>query len=454
MKTSLRIKNVYDSIIDGTIPGSFTPDQRQFVFNTITTKDRKGNTSTWEISVFPFDTDAQRTRKFKTDMLVHREVQNDPSPATKEKYPVPNQLPASIIGRIHVTNTTHTGTERESVDTDVTTGKNLGKKNATNTITQALLDAYSLYKNKAKKATSTLNKERPLPMLIKKLGDSKSASLTLEDFNAGIYVERKYDGYRSVATRDGDSILMYSRSGIEYTGLDDIKEELDILIGDTDLYIDGELYAHNIPLQEISTKVRNGSSVTIDRSDLKFYVFDCFDPNNLQLLQKERKEILTKLFLAAKFINIVLIDSFLVHTEDDMMEYYKKFINENYEGAVIRKSNKPYEFSPNNYHSSNALKLKPRNTAEFKIIDYHGGIKGKDLNAVVFILETDDCNSFNAVPTMTLAKRKSLYTQFKENPKIFEDEYKGKMATIQYSILSRLGVPQQPKFITIREEGM
>ena len=35
---------------------------------------------------------------------------------------------------------------------------------------------------------------------------------------------------------------------------------------------------------------------------------------------------------------------------------------------------------------------------------------------------------------------------------IFDEYVKGKMATIQYSILSSLNVPQQPKFVCIRDD--
>ena len=55
---------------------------------------------------------------------------------------------------------------------------------------------------------------------------------------------------------------------------------------------------------------------------------------------------------------------------------------------------------------------------------------------------------------MTLKERKSLYKTFQEQKDIFDKEYKGKMATIQYSIISRLGVPQQPKFITVRDPSV
>ena len=84
------------------------------------------------------------------------------------------------------------------------------------------------------------------------------------------------------------------------------------------------------------------------------------------------------------------------------------------------------------------LKMKPYyNTAEYKIIGYTGGLKGKDTGALIFIMETSDCNPFNAVPSMTLKERKSLYKTFQEQKDIFDKEYKGKWQ--RYSILLYLG---------------
>ena len=457
MKTSNRVKNVYKSILNGEIPGEFSKDQKQFTFPVIKTIDRRNNSSTWQITVYPYDTEEKRPRKFKTDMLVHRQVQENPNDdSIEQKYPVPGPLPTNIIGIIHVTNTTHTGKERSNTDTEVKTGKNLGKKNATNSITQALQEAFSLYKNKMKSSSECLSSDMPLPMLVKKIGETRDATLTESDFQKGVFVERKYDGYRSIVAKLKDQMVIYSRTAIEYTGLDKICNDVKVLLGDCNLYIDGELYSHNTSLQDISAKVRNGKSITLDKSDIKLYIFDCYDPNHPLLPQKDRKEILNRLFSTAvnSLDSLVLVESIVTYSDGDLEELYKKYVNEGYEGAIIRKSDSIYEPSINNHHSSHVLKMKPYNTAEYKIIGYTGGLKGKDTGALIFIMETSDCNPFNAVPSMTLKERKSLYKTFQEQTDIFDKEYKGKMATIQYSIISRLGVPQQPKFITVRDPSV
>src|SRR6185437_2700924 len=90
------------------------------------------------------------------------------------------------------------GKTRDAVATFVTSGKNIGKSNATNIVTQSLRDALSLYNKQIKKAhpkSKGANGEEinpkliPPPMTLKKINDGKSATLTDKDFEQGITVQ-------------------------------------------------------------------------------------------------------------------------------------------------------------------------------------------------------------------------------------------------------------------------
>ena len=124
-----------------------------------------------------------------------------------------------------------------------------------------------------KSSSECLSSDMPLPMLVKKIGETRDATLTESDFQKGVFVERKYDGYRSIVAKLKDQMVIYSRTATEYTGLDKICNDVKVLLGDCNLYIDGELYSHNTSLQDISAKVRNGKSITLDKSDIKLYIF-------------------------------------------------------------------------------------------------------------------------------------------------------------------------------------
>lgn len=484
MEQTKRIGNVYKAILntgnrnEASIDGDFSSDQRVYSFPIIKTVTKAGKENTWQIIVYPYDTTAGKEKRFKKEMFVHKnviafenamkakypnvivdyakassdykEVLTEEEAKTYEKlcktYQAPEPQPANIIGKIKVICKTHLGTERSNVETDVTEGKHLGKTNAQNTITQAFIEANSHYRKKTSKSSETIQK--PLPMLVAKSGSSKDSTLTEAEYAAGVYVERKYDGIRLLSRKVDGVMNLYSRTGKDFTGLDEVSEDMTKLIGDTNIYIDGELYAPNTKLQDISGKVRRGSA-----SDIKIYIFDCYNPDDTQMTQKDRKELLGSLFKAVRhqLTHTVLVESTLVYNAKEVDTLFDKYLKEGNEGCIIRKIDGPYECSINNYHSNHILKRKPLNSAEYRVIGYTQGNKGKDVGCVIFTLETENCQKFSAVPNMKYKERKKLFDEFQTHDNLFENKYKGKMATVEYSVLSTLRVPQQPKFICLRD---
>lgn len=436
MEKTAKIKSVEDGLNTSQIPALFSKDHKELCFPEIKTTDKRGNESTWQIIVYPYNTEKKEGTKF-IKRMIYRSEGDKGDPILDTKY----------VGRIRVKNITHLGNEKAVDETEVVSGKNLGKSNATNAITQAILNANSIHNKKALKSSGNVTKF--LPMLLKKVEQSKLKS---EDFNNGIFVERKYDGTRVIAHRLSDgNIELYSRTGKQYIGIDHIETEVGHIVGDTEIYLDGELYIHGKNLQDISGAVRGEKNS--DRKNLKYHIYDCFDPNHLDLSQQKRKALLTSLFKAvsSKLSHTELVETVLVHKQSEVDQLYKQFIDEGYEGAVLRRSNKPYEHCINNYHSSHVLKLKPFPTDEFKVVGFTEGKKGKDLGAIIFILKTDKDLEFRAVPNMELPDRKNLFKQLSADKRIFAGKYKDKLATIQYATLSKDGKPTQPKFVSMRD---
>ena len=127
------------------------------------------------------------------------------------------------------------------------------------------------------------------------------------------------------------------------------------------------------------------------------------------------------------------------------MKYYDKFMKDGYEGAIYRNPAGIYKYSTTTSRSWEVLKIKPRQSAEFKIIGFKDG-NGKNKGLVTFIMQTEEGRKFNAEPNMTEDVRRKLFTEFQK-----DFTYKDQMATIEYSELSDNGVPQQPKFIAVRD---
>jgi ATP-dependent DNA ligase len=223
------------------------------------------------------------------------------------------------------------GKIRDSSNTYVSTGKNIGKSNETNCATQAVRDALGKFNKQKKIAESSLsssasnkgnlvdeqvdeqadeaknktalmsldNQElRPPPQLVKKIGDSLDANLTAQTFLDGVTLQRKLNGVRYIALSYHGVIKGYSRTARDYAVQPNIEVDLKLLFshlpsilpgtygvpeassktvidGLKHPYFDGEIYQHGAALEQISGQIRKKTST---KSDLKYYIFDVFFP--------------------------------------------------------------------------------------------------------------------------------------------------------------------------------
>ncbi len=431
------VTDVYAAIKDGVIPCSYDRNEKMFIFPEIEINGKNGK-SKWQIVAYAYNIKKNRRTKITNTML---------------QSPV-EALSTEIIGRYEVISTTTLGNIRDGDITDVTEGKNIGKSNETTAVGQAIIMANSLYQKQMQ--VSSPDEDRPLPMLIKAVGDTKDATLSTRDFDSGLVVQQKLDGIRVLAhIIKGNLVEMYSRRGLGYTGLNKIDRDIGTLllqqnvIPPKDIYLDGELYRHGLPLQDISGIVRGSDDEK--KEQLKFYIFDCYVPSKPHMLQSERLDLLQALFGRRQFEYIERLQTYSVNSMEDIENRFREFTGQNYEGLVIRRLDRVYVEGKSNYHTSNVLKYKKKGSSEYLIVDFKSGIKGKDLNAVIFILKTPTGATFSAVPNWSLDQRKEIFKSLQDNKDLFEQKYKNKMATVEYSILSKSGVPSQPKMIAVRD---
>lgn len=531
------IKDMGEALRDGRIPGEWSEHRTSFVFPTVISTSARGAKLLWTVTV--------RLLKGGKPQKIEDEFLGQPV----------EQLPAAYQAEITVEAKQEDGKIRDHVPTYVRVGKNLGKTNATNAITQALRDALGMYNKQSRRsdavgadsATPSTNGQKeshvedgeaagtaestepsdvadgektavapstglpasdidwlPPPMLVKKLGDSREATLTKTDFTRGITVQPKLNGVRDVSfRREGKtpSVFIYSRGRKEYTGMEHIRAELLPILDpavlpkitegafgvpkryvaayqDGPVYIDGELYALGKPLQWISGQARKEG----DEKNLDYYVFDCFFPGakaaGHDMTSKDRQAYLDAIFAAAASAglahpHVVRVRNLKAKDEDEMNEHAKRYVREGYEGAIARKDWAGYRYSYNNYHSANLVKIKPRFDDEFPVVGFTEGTKGKDKGAVIWICEvpaehrkdTHDFK-FSVVPNMTYEDRYKLYKCLNaevDDPKHsgkkitrFERDILGLPLTVQYAERSsKTGKPLQPKAIAFRtyEEG-
>lgn len=481
---SITIQNTKQAIANGIIAGSFNSNNTIFYFNDIKYSLSSGKQSIWRLFIFLLDS-LENKIPITDEMLEGEKIENG--------YKAVISTESGQEG----------GKIRKSVPTFITVGKHIGAINETNIITQAFRDAFGLYSKKLKKVNSNIipstkydvilheSDNMPPPMLVQNI---KKNALTREDFRNGLTLQKKIDGVHYITFKNtNEQIIKYSRGGLQYspTSMPKLNEELEILfnvfksnfntilnnIPDLEIYKDfdsknispyfaGELYKHGLSLNIISGQARN-EKTTID---LEYHIFDVFFPLAIErghnMESKYRQFILDDLFSKLEPFNLQYIkrvENFKVYSMEEIDAYIEQFLKDGYEGGIVRKDNGIYQYSLNNYHSKNILKIKPTFDDEFPIIGFTQGSKGKDLGALIWIcsLKNNKNITFHVVPNLELEKRQELFKELSDkgiegvlnnekNTKGAKKKNSPPLLTVSYAGLSTKGIPLQPKGIAVR----
>ncbi|QJX71076.1 hypothetical protein F-liban_328 [Faustovirus] len=435
------------------IPGGINETATEWAFPVIEYPNGKGKTNKWQIKVKLF-----------------RMVNNEQVfiPIIDQYFDAATDM-EGIQGWIKVDAGLVGGKVRDSEPTVVTSGRNIGRANATNVFQQTLRDALSLHN----KQMSKVAREGPVGQTVRyppMLAQDLRLIDTKPDIMHGVYVQRKYNGVRGVATLDFINnepvVIIYSRRGKSYPLLSHIKGELLPIFMQyheqgKKLYLDGELYLHNRPLQEIAGIARRDREKgdELDAVRLQYHIYDCFFADEIHLTYAERRaklEDICRMFAELEYVQCV--DTTFVTSTEELDRLYKLFLEQGYEGAMVRPSDQPYQFSYNDYHSPNLLKMKPRYDAEYEIIGYAHGDKGKASKALMMICKTPDGKEFYVTPAKPLPWRIRMFVrmgqiatdednegedQQPQQPQqtIFERDYKGKKLIVYYDEKTSDGVP-------------
>ena len=416
------------------IPGGIR--ENTFYFPVIRSKNRtSGRQTFWKIYVRVFSANENPDHV------------TDPSGVTfsefKQIYLDNGVIDADLRGWIKVDSGIDGGKTKVSKPTIVAAGKNIGRANATNVVCQALRDALSQYNVQIRRSADADATDLIPPMLAQKFDPAK----TKLDFP--VLVQRKFDGIRTVAMvrpSDPDRVVLYSRTRKEYSSLDYLREDLKpvfeyILDDGRRVYLDGELYKHGVPLQKIAGDGRREDTVV---ADYKYMVYDCFLPDEPDMPADERQELVEALIEGHDCVYATHVETFICNNTEEIMQRYNQFIDEGYEGLMIRTRTK-YEYSERGYHSRHLLKMKPRHDAEYLLVGWFTATKGKASGLFMAICQTPDKKVFNVTPAMTEPDRRQLaitMAQTEENGLTkFDNMWKGQLITVHYDDTSEDGVP-------------
>ena len=304
---------------------------------------------------------------------------------------------------------------------------------------QAIFEANSKLKKKRDEAyfdtiEAAQTQVKLLPML------AHSFTKRKHNINYPAIVQRKFDGVRCLAVLNSDgTVTLMSRKGKEFAHLNHIKSDVAANNSNTNLVIDGELYSDTLTFQELVGLVKR---VTLKPGndeqmlEVSLRVYDCVELNN-EADFTDRYLTITNLTDGAEYLS--LVENVRVSTESEIHAAQARFVEEGYEGAMVRNLTGAYAIGK---RSANLQKVKTFLDGEYPIVGFTQGTGG-ETGCVIWICETPDGKRFRVRPRGTQEERRVLFQN--------GEEYIGKMLTVRYQELTDDGVPRFPVGIAIRD---
>jgi ATP-dependent DNA ligase len=253
-------------------------------------------------------------------------------------------------------------------------------------------------------------------------------------------VQRKFDGVRCLAVLNSDgSVKLMSRKGKEFPHLNHIRDDVAANNSSTNLVLDGELYSDTLTFQELVGLVRR---VTLKEGndeqmlEVSLRVYDCIDLGSEDDFTA-RYVTITRVTTGATYLS--LVENIGVSTESEIHAAQARFVEEGYEGAMVRNLTGAYAIGK---RSANLQKVKTFLDDEFEIVSFTQAT-GSDAGTVIWECTTPEGNIFSVRPRGT-REEKRIYFQNGE-------DYIGQQLTVRYQELTDDGIPRFPVGISIRD---
>ena len=316
-------------------------------------------------------------------------------------------------------------------------GKNTGKKNATSNEDQAIKEAKATWKKKKESGyfeniTDIDGLSFTEPMLAKNYDDYK------DELKYPVYSQPKLDGIRCVVKKDG----MWSRNGKPIVSAPHVLVALkDFFNRFPNAILDGELYADKFAndFNAICSLVKKTKPTPEDLAEsaknIQYWVYDWIVSKTFSDRNADITSYLTNNNVVRR------VPTHLVDTITHLNDLYEKYIDEGYEGQMVR-TDDVYE----NKRSKHLLKRKEFQDSEFKILDIVEGIGNKSGMAGYMVFKNHKGIEFHS----NIKGNREYLKELLKN----KDKYIGKSATVKYFNLTPDDeIPRFPYTIAIDRES-
>ena len=284
----------------------------------------------------------------------------------------------------------------------------------------------------------------PKPMLAKQVDKVTNTKI----FDKEWYASRKIDGLRCLIYMGTDGELhTASRGATNYdAAMYEIlsnKTLIQIFKENSGLIMDGECYHHGMSLQQLNSVART-QKTAVDYEILQFYWYDIIDTNSTfderWAYMNDIKDQYNLSFDPSKELRIQFVPQVLISGYDNMIKLHNDYVEEGWEGLVIRDPDKVYR--PNG-RTNDMIKIKVYKSEDFLVTGYELGLRGSE--DMVFICQTKEGKEFKAKPLGDRLQKE----EYVEN---FDSLYKNHIGECKFFYYSDDNVPLQPCFKAFRDD--
>lgn len=295
----------------------------------------------------------------------------------------------------------HVGGKKQKTEDVIKAGKNAGKKNATSIVEQACAEAQARWKKKADRkgygidpsGVESAAKRALAPML----ASDYSKRSKFVDWDAA-WAQPKLDGFRCLVRVDADGkAVAYSREG-KLLQVPHIQAAVMAVKGAAGVTLDGELYAHGMPLSKIASLCKKLQPETEEH--IRLHLYDAVMP----VPYSTRLAFIKDFGDCCDSDIIDVVRTVKVRSASDLDVVEKECIDQGYEGAMLRFGREGYQAGQ---RSPYLLKVKRFLDDEFEITEYKFG-RGRYEGIPIFVCKTPAGHEFEVTAHGTLEEKRAL----------------------------------------------
>ena len=321
--------------------------------------------------------------------------------------------------------------------------KNVGKSNETDAQSQAELQKSSLITKKIREGyfyyiEEATNTKVIKPMLAK---DYFKELHKLKLLNT-IALQPKLDGVRCIVHYDASTktIKAFTRQNKLIENIQPILDELlEYLEDSEDVIFDGELYIHGYTFQQVTKVIKNpwNSDPTSNIATPRYSIYDIVEEG--VAFEQRYRNLYHSIYDEMGFLHLDIVETLFVdNTAEEIKAQYSDYIEEGYEGMMIRVMSSEYKIGG---RSSDLLKYK-----EFITV-----------TSIIHAITPNDANP-NHGTVWTLfegnVQKSGAKLSHEDREEILRNkhDYVGRMGEFRYFEKTDDGLMRFPVFLGLRED--